>query len=391
MGKLGYVAPEQAAIEKTWDHRVDLFAAGIILYELLTKQKPFPQARRTSSRSCRRARRRSSRPRRSTRGCPKEIDAILRRALAYDPEKRYPDARSFAEALVDVLFPTPHSAIQDLLGRQMQQVFADRVQRLRSARAHDPLIMKVLTNAAAQQAAYERISAAATPAPGALGAPTPRRSSRAGSRALGRSRRRAVAAPGAGTPPRTRAVPKSGASLGTAFLVGLLVAVGGAAGLHYARDLAAPRAWWSSPPIRPARTCMLDGTRTGHVTPAVLEGVQLSEPHEWRSRRGGEGVRPLAIRGRPGQLVAPRALGARRARSATMTVASGRPAPRCGSMARRAGTAPVTRARAAAGRAAPDRPRARRATRSTSSSSCRRRTARGSRAGCSARDRRGAG
>ena len=44
MGKLGYVAPEQASLERRWDHRVDLFAAGILLYELLTKQKPFPKA-----------------------------------------------------------------------------------------------------------------------------------------------------------------------------------------------------------------------------------------------------------------------------------------------------------------------------------------------------------
>jgi len=31
MGKLGYVAPEQASLETRWDHRVDIFAAGIIL------------------------------------------------------------------------------------------------------------------------------------------------------------------------------------------------------------------------------------------------------------------------------------------------------------------------------------------------------------------------
>jgi len=43
MGKLGYVAPEQASLETRWDHRVDIFAAGIILYELLTRQKPFPR------------------------------------------------------------------------------------------------------------------------------------------------------------------------------------------------------------------------------------------------------------------------------------------------------------------------------------------------------------
>jgi serine/threonine protein kinase len=49
MGKLGYVAPEQASIEQTWDHRVDIFAAGIVLYELLTKVRPFAKATDVSS------------------------------------------------------------------------------------------------------------------------------------------------------------------------------------------------------------------------------------------------------------------------------------------------------------------------------------------------------
>jgi len=43
-----------------------------------------------------------------------------------------------------VLFPTPHSAVQDMLGQQMKRVFAERIARQRSARAHDALVMKVL-------------------------------------------------------------------------------------------------------------------------------------------------------------------------------------------------------------------------------------------------------
>jgi hypothetical protein len=168
MGKLGYVAPEQASLERAWDHRVDIFAAGIILYELLTKQKPFPRATDVESL----VQSRKSRvlpPSAIDERLPRELDPILLRALAYDPDDRYPDARSFADALVDVLFPTPHSAIQDLVGRQMHRVYAERIVRQRAARAHDALVMKVLRHVADQQkaAAYERVAQAmAAPAGG---------------------------------------------------------------------------------------------------------------------------------------------------------------------------------------------------------------------------------
>jgi serine/threonine protein kinase len=152
MGKLGYVAPEQASLEKAWDHRVDIFAAGIILYELLTKQKPFPRA--TDVESLIESRKAKVVPPTAFDDrLPKEIDAIVANSLAYDPEKRFPRARSFADALVDVLFPTPHSAIQDLIGQQMQQVYDERIARQRAARAHDALVMKVLTNVAVRDAA----------------------------------------------------------------------------------------------------------------------------------------------------------------------------------------------------------------------------------------------
>jgi hypothetical protein len=335
MGKLGYVAPEQAAIEKTWDHRVDLFAAGIILYELLTKQKPFPRA--TDVESLVQARKAKVVPPTSIDPrLPKDIDAIVRRALAYDPDKRYPDARSFAEELVDVLFPTPHSAIQDLLGRQMQQVFAERVQRLRAARAHDPLIMKVLTNAAAQAAAYERISAAATPAPGTLPSPAaevlePRWAPPPAEPTPRATPRRA---------PRPRTVLKSGIRLTTALLVGLVVAVAGAAGLHYAQT-------WLRPGVvlvtsEPAGAdVLLDGGRTGQVTPAVIEGVRLAEPHE--VALSGAAVRgvTLSIRGRPGQLVA-RVHARLESALGDVTVVSEPPGAAVRIDGKPAGTAPVT-------------------------------------------------
>ena len=166
MGKLGYVAPEQASLDRPWDHRVDIFAAGIILYELLTKQKPFQRA--VDVESLIQSRLGKVVPPSSIDDrLPKDLDTIVLRALAANPDDRYPDARSFGDALVDVLFPTPHSAVQDHLGRQMHAVYAERIARQRAARAHDALVMKVLRNVADQQraAVYDSVARAETTGP----------------------------------------------------------------------------------------------------------------------------------------------------------------------------------------------------------------------------------
>jgi len=293
MGKLGYVAPEQASLEKRWDHRVDIFAAGIILYELLTKQKPFPKA--TDVESLIESRRAKVVPPTAIDPrLPKDVDAIVAKALAYEPEDRYADARSFADALVDVLFPTPHSTIQDHLGQQMKQVFADKIAMQRKGRAHDPLIMKVLTNAAELRAQAERDGGewnpVTTPPPGAhaLGDPI--------------AHAQQDAARAAKRAPQVRIVHR-GVKLRWAVLVGLLLAVAGAAGFH----LGAP---WLRPGVVVVTSdpqgleVTLDGQRTGQLTPAVLENVLLSRPHAVSV--SGQAVREVGaqLAPRPGELVA---------------------------------------------------------------------------------------
>ncbi|BDG02649.1 serine/threonine-protein kinase [Anaeromyxobacter oryzae] len=301
MGKLGYVAPEQASLERKWDHRVDIFAAGIILYELLTKQKPFPKATDVESlvqsRKARVVPPTSVDPR-----LPRDLDGIVAKALAYDPDDRYPDARSFADALVDVLFPTPQSSIQDLLGKQMQQVFSEKIVRQRAARAHDPLIMKVLANLAEKQAKaeYERLSAQSAPAFATESADALFEPHLAAGSTDGSSLETPRPAPR--RPSRPRTVVLEGVRVRTALLVGLLVAAAGAAGLHYGET-------WLRPGVLvvtsepPGAAVSLDGTPTGQVTPAVLEDVILSTRHDVALEGAGLRGAAVAVEPVPGKMV----------------------------------------------------------------------------------------
>jgi hypothetical protein len=264
-----------------------VFAAGIILYELLTKQKPFPKA--TDVESLIESRKAKVVPPTAIDPrLPKDVDAIIAKSLAYDPEKRYSDARSFADALVDVLFPTPHSSIEDHLATQMQAVFADKIQRARQARAHDPLIMKVLYNAAQQEAQNDL--SAMTPAPGNFATMDPVTTPRM----TAAPRRR---------PRRPATVFTDGVSPWKAGFLGLLVAGAAAAAFHFGLP-------WIRPGVvlvtsdPPGLSIALDGAKTPLVTPAVVEDVLLSRPH--LVTLSGPGVKEvtLAVPVSPGTLVA---------------------------------------------------------------------------------------
>jgi hypothetical protein len=274
MGKLGYVAPEQASLERAWDHRVDIFAAGIILYELLTKQKPFPRA--TDVESLVQARKaRVLEPSAIDDRLPRELDPILMRALAYDPDDRFPDARTFADALVDVLFPTPHSAIQDLLGRQMHQVYAERITRQRAARAHDALVMKVLRHVADQQkaAAYERVAQAMAQPAG--GPPVPLAELPAIDVDVDRTD------PSRGSPRVPERIRTVRVGAGRAVALGALI------GTAIAAAIVGASVWFrpgvllvtSSPP---GAQVTVDGRLVPGGTPAAVEGLRFSQDHRVR-------------------------------------------------------------------------------------------------------------
>jgi serine/threonine protein kinase len=101
-GRLGapeYLAPEQIQ-GSICDHRVDLYALGVMMFELLTRRMPFMGATPSATM---RAHLESPPP--SLRrvapdaGIPTSLEAVIQRALAKDPGERYASATEMAWAI----------------------------------------------------------------------------------------------------------------------------------------------------------------------------------------------------------------------------------------------------------------------------------------------------
>jgi len=97
-GKAGYMSPE-AALGKPIDSRADVFAAGVILWELIAGRRLYrgAQGRVPSLDDAREA----LIPPLPARGYPDEqrLHAIVMRALEKDPDRRYPSARDMLQEL----------------------------------------------------------------------------------------------------------------------------------------------------------------------------------------------------------------------------------------------------------------------------------------------------
>jgi len=99
-GKWAYMAPEQARGEPLTP-RSDVFALGVVLYELLTGQHPFGRAVTANERD---AQLRVLPPRVIRPSIPPALDAICMRALAYEPCDRYARMQQLIDALVEQRF-----------------------------------------------------------------------------------------------------------------------------------------------------------------------------------------------------------------------------------------------------------------------------------------------
>ncbi len=120
-GKVAYMSPEQAKGEPL-DHRADLFALGVLLYELATGHRVYAgetHAILTKAGNCD-----FLPPEQVKQGLPVSLYAIINKALHKDPRLRYQSAEQMRldlESCSKELFPTPVNGRQ--LSNYMHTLF----------------------------------------------------------------------------------------------------------------------------------------------------------------------------------------------------------------------------------------------------------------------------
>lgn len=101
IGTPSYMAPEQLAADPSADHRADIYAVGLLAYELLSGRAPFgglsPRETMASQLT-----RRPTPLEKLNPDVPTPLARIIMRTLEKEPDKRYGDASALLHALEDV-------------------------------------------------------------------------------------------------------------------------------------------------------------------------------------------------------------------------------------------------------------------------------------------------
>jgi tetratricopeptide (TPR) repeat protein len=101
LGTVGYMSPEQVRGEVA-DHRTDIFSLGCVLYEMLTRRRPFGGDTPAETLAAI-LRDQPSELAAADRQIPPRVDAVVRRCLEKNPEHRFQSARDLAFALREIL------------------------------------------------------------------------------------------------------------------------------------------------------------------------------------------------------------------------------------------------------------------------------------------------
>jgi tetratricopeptide (TPR) repeat protein len=121
LGTLRYMSPEQAlAKHGLVDHRTDVYALGVTLYELLAL-RPAVDGKNRGEILQRIATEEPAPPRRLDRAIPAELETILLKAIEKNPSERYATAQEFADDLKRFLKDEPIHAKRPSLAQRARK------------------------------------------------------------------------------------------------------------------------------------------------------------------------------------------------------------------------------------------------------------------------------
>jgi hypothetical protein len=261
-GKYVYFAPEQARAREL-DARADVFAAGVVLYELLTGQLPF-QGRMMDVMS-RIVRGQFPRPRQLNPRVPAELERIVLKAMALERADRFQTAEAFQQELSRHLASSHPDFTPGELGQFLQLLFEEElvaegrpVQLPRDfvERAHrwkTPRGVAADAEVATEVVPVGGLDSAARPGASSLG--------RGGARPTVRRRRLALA-----------------------LLVTAAVTLGGGAAWLLLRQRPGALELRSTPP---GASVTLDGRDVRAVTPTTITGLEGARPYRIGLTRDG--------------------------------------------------------------------------------------------------------
>lgn len=114
MGTPAYMSPEQVTASAPVDERTDIYALGIILYEMLAGQRPY-QAPTPIKLAAMHISHPVPRIREERPDLPAAVESVIGRALAKRPEERFPSAGELVAALGEALERAPRSVQQTVI------------------------------------------------------------------------------------------------------------------------------------------------------------------------------------------------------------------------------------------------------------------------------------
>jgi hypothetical protein len=133
-GTARYMSPEQASGREV-DRRSDIYAVGVVLYEMLTGQAPFESDNFMEVVS-KHINEPIVPPRQiaPNAGIPEAVEDLLMRALAKDPNDRYPNMAEFEAAIQSASFESTVATVNPLLAENLDRTIVWDAERGRRAR-----------------------------------------------------------------------------------------------------------------------------------------------------------------------------------------------------------------------------------------------------------------